>query len=197
MERIGWAREQGALGDAVLLRGDPPELPRLLADQAGRFLRRHRHTGDEVDVHPAGSADLVLASLPAILLLGRRQEHTLQWHSRFSALEVLSAAATVLRPGGYLVTATSAAELEGSARDLGAETVSLCTQLGLAYWQHIVCLLVPIQNGKLKPRRRRHRRQQAWPAPPRVVHADVHVFRKPASSGRGAADEEPAEEWWR
>ncbi|MDE3130969.1 MAG: hypothetical protein KGL16_07430, partial [Acidobacteriota bacterium] len=174
MERIGWARQQGALGDAVLLRGDPPELPRLLAEQAGRFLRRHRHTGDEVDtdVHPAGSADLVLASLPAILLLGRRQEHTLRWHSRFSACDVLAAAATVLRPGGYLVAATSAAEMEGSARDLGVETVSLCAELGLAYWQHIVCLLVPIQDGKLKPRRRRRsRRRQAWPAPPRVVHA--------------------------
>jgi hypothetical protein len=194
MERIGWARQQGALGDAVLLRGDPPELPRLLAEQAGRFLRRHRHAADEVDVHPAGSVDLVLASLPALLLLGRRQEHTLQWHSRFSAFDVLTAAAIVLRPGGYLVTATSAAEMEGSARDLGAETVTLCAELGLAYWQHIVALLVPIQDGKLKPRRRRRRRQQAWPAPPRVVHADVHVFHKPTAYGHAAAEDR--EEWW-
>ena len=166
----------------MLLRGDPPELPRLLARQEG-FLHRHRHLHPGVGVHPGGSADLILVSLPALLLLGRREDHSRRWHVRFSAFDILTAAAIVLRPGGYLVTVSGSGELEGTARDLGSETASLCAELGLAYWQHIVALLVPIDDGQLKPRSRRHRRRRdAWPLLPRVVHQDVHVFRKPTAA---------------
>jgi len=183
-QRVWAAREQGALGEAVLLRGDPPELPRLLAEQARGFLHRHRHLHPGVGVHPGGSADLILVSLPALLLLGRREDHSRRWHQRFSAFDVLTAAAIVLRPGGYLVTVSGSdsGELEGTARDLGSETVSLCAELGLAYWQHIIALLVPIDDGQLKPRRRRRRATQ--PGLPRIVHQDVHVFRKPTAETR-------------
>ena len=178
-QRIYATRTPGALAEAVLLQGDPPELPRLLAEQAQGFLRRHRLADPRVDVHPGGSADLILVSPPALLLLGRRQEHSRRWHQRFSALDVLTASAVVLRPGGYLVTVSGGAELEGTARDLGAETVSLCAELGLAYWQHIVALLVPIDDGQLKPRSRRRRGER--PVLPRIVHQDLHVFRKPTN----------------
>ena len=179
-QRVHAARTQGALGEAVLLRGDPPELPRLLARQEG-FLRRHHLADRNIGVHPGGSADLILVSLPALLLLGRREDHSRRWHQRFSAFDVLTASAIVLRPGGYLVTVTGSGELEGTRRDLGAETVSLGEELGLAYWQHIIALLVPIDDGHLKPRRRRRAKQLGLP---RIVHQDVHVFRKPTAETR-------------
>lgn len=177
-QRITTARGGGAPGDAVLLRGDPPVLPRLLADQAADFLHRHRHLDPGVAVHPGGSTDLIVVSLPAVLLLGHRLDHSRTWHARFSAFDLLRACQVVLRPGGYLVALTGGDELEGAAHDLGSATVSLCSELGLRYWQHIVCLLVPIEGGELKPRRRR-RRRRPLPGLPRVVHQNVHVFRKP------------------
>jgi hypothetical protein len=178
----------------VLLRGDPPELPRLLAEQADRFLRRHRQLDHGVGVHPAGSVDLIIVFLPAVLLLGHRQEHTQRWQTRFDAVDLLTAAAIVLRPGGYLVAVTNSDELHGSDRDLdldlGSETVSLCEQLGLRYWQHIVALLVPIDGGQLKPSRRRRRRPCVEPTTkPRVVHQNVHAFRKPTAAEARADSE--------
>ena len=165
----------------MLLRGDPSELPRLLADQADRFLRRHRHLGHGVSVHPGGSVDLILVFLPAALLLGRLQEHSRRWQARFNAVDLLTAAAAVLRPGGYLVAVTNGDELHGGGRDLGSETVSLCEELGIRYWQHIVALLVPIDGGQLKSPRRSKRRRAVAPTRPRIVHQNVHVFRKPTA----------------
>jgi hypothetical protein len=176
-QRIAAACAAGAPGDAVLLRGDPPELPRLLAGEAANFLHRHRHLDPGVGVHPSGSVDLIIVSLPGVLLLGRRQAHSRTWHARFSAFDLLSACQVGLRPGGYLVAVTGGDELEGAAHDLGSTCVSLCSELGLRYWQHVVCLLVPVEGGELKPRRRRRRRLQS--GLPRVVHQNVHVFRKP------------------
>jgi hypothetical protein len=85
------------------------------------------------------------------------------------------ACATVLRPGGYLAVATSNAP--GTGREPGAETVARCAQLGLCYWQHIVCLLVPIDNGALRPVHAPDRTAEAT-----VVHRDLHVFRKPPAT---------------
>jgi modification methylase len=178
-QRITAARADGA---AVLLRGDPTELPRLLAEQADGFLRRHRHLDHGVVVHPGGSVDLILVFLPAVLLPARRQEHTRRWQTHFDAVDLLTAAATVLRPGGYLAAVTNSDELHGSGRDLGSETVLLCEQLGLRYWQHIVALLVPINGGQLKPPRRSRRGRAVEPTRPQIVHQNVHVFRKPTTA---------------
>lgn len=87
----------------------------------------------------------------------------------------------MLRPGGYLAVAISSTHDAG--RDPGAETVTHCAQLGLRYWQHVVCLLVPIENDALTPAPAA--RRAAEPAPTRVVHRDVHVFRKPRSTDAG------------
>jgi modification methylase len=159
-KRVSAARARGAGGEAVLLRGDPPELPRLLAAQADNLLRHQRQLPPNVGVHPGGSADLILTFLPA------------------DAADLLSAAAVVLRPGGYFVAVTGD-ELDSAARDTASETVSHCEELGLHYWQHIVALLVPIEGGELKaPRTRQH----ANDATPRIVHQNVHVFRKPTTA---------------
>jgi hypothetical protein len=184
-QRITDARHNGASGDAVLLRGDPSELPHLLAQQGQGLLRRQiRATGD-VAVHPAGSANLILVSLPARLLLGRRQRASKRWRQPVCARDLLNASAVVLRPGGFLAAITGGPQKRPLLRDLGCETVTLCAELGLAYWQHIVALLVPVDDGQLKPHQHRNRRQ-AEAAPAHVVHADVHIFRKPAGTSETA-----------
>jgi hypothetical protein len=165
---VSEARTHGASGEAVLLHGDPPELPRLLAAQADNLLRHQRQLPPNVAVHPGGSADLILTFLPA------------------DAADRLSPAAVVLRPGGYFVAITTADELDSAARDTASETVSHCEELGLHYWQHIVALLVPIEGGELKAT---HTRQHANDATPRIVHQNVHVFRKPTTADACASSQ--------
>jgi hypothetical protein len=97
---------------------------------------------------------------------------------------VLNASAVVLRPGGFLAAVTGGPQRQAIKRDLGGETVSLCAELGLAYWQHIVALLAPIDDSQLKPHQHRDRHAEAAPA--HVVHADVHIFRKPADTSEAA-----------
>jgi hypothetical protein len=184
-QRITDPRHIGDSGDAVLLRGDPSELPSLLARQAERLLRRQLRADGDVAVHPAGSANLVVVSLPAALLLGRRQCASKRWRQPFSAHDVLNASAVVLRPGGFLAAVTGGPQRQAIKRDLGGKTVSLCAELGLAYWQHIVALLAPIDDSQLRPHQHRNRRH-AEGAHSQVVHADVHVFRKPAVTSEAA-----------
>ena len=184
-QRITDARQQGASGDAVLLRGDPSELPHLLAQQGQGLLRRQLRAAGDVAVHPAGSANLIVVSLPAALLLGRRQRASKRWRQPFSAHDLLNASAVVLRPGGFLAAVTGGPQKRSLTRDLGGETVLLCAELGLAYWQHIVALLAPVDDGELKPYQHRDRRD-GEAAPSHVVHADVHVFRKPAGTSEAA-----------
>jgi hypothetical protein len=184
-QRITDARNQGASSDAVLLRGDPSELPHLLAQQGQGLLRRQLRAAGDVVVHPAGSANLIVVSLPAALLLGRRQRASKRWRQPFSAHDLLNASAVVLRPGGFLAAVTGGPQKRSSVtRDLGGETVSLCAELGLSYWQHIVALLAPIDDSQLKPHQHRDRHAEA--APSHIVHADVHVFRKPAGRSEAA-----------
>jgi hypothetical protein len=184
-QRITDARQQGASSDAVLLRGDPSELPHLLAQQGQGLLRRQLRAACDVAVHPAGSANLVVVSLPAALLLGRRQRPSRRWRQPFSARDLLNASAVVLRPGGFLAAVTGGPQKRPLTRDLGGETVSLCAELGLAYWQHIVALLVPVDDRQLTPHQHRDRRH-GEAAPAQVVHADVHIFRKPAGTSEAA-----------
>ena len=100
---------------------------------------------------------------------------------------MLAGCATALRPGGYLTVTTESTP--GAGRDPGAETVARCAHLGLRYWQHVICLLVPIDNGALRPVHRPDRSADVT-----VVHRDLHVFRKPpaaaeqrSTQARGAA----------
>jgi hypothetical protein len=89
--------------------------------------------------------------------------------------------AAVLRPGGYLAVATS--NSPGTGREPGAETVARCVQLGLLYWQHVVCLLVPIDNGALGTVHAPDCIAEAT-----VVHRDLHVFRKPPAAAARSSE---------
>jgi hypothetical protein len=187
-KRLADARAEGAAGEALLLRGDPSQLPRLLAEQAGPFLRRHRQVNASAGVHPGGSIDLIVVFLPSALLLGPRQEPS-GAQPRVGAVDLLTAAAVVLRPGGYLVAVTNSEECHGSGRDLGSETMSLCGGRGLRYWQHIVCLLATIDGDRLKPPHRSRRGRDVESRAPRVVHQNAHVFRKPEPAESQAIDQ--------
>jgi hypothetical protein len=178
-KRVSESRASGASSEAVLLRGDPPELPRLLATQGDRLLRRRRQLQPDLAVHPGGSADLIVTFLPAAPLPG---------HTGLGVDDLLGAAAVVLRPGGYLVAVTTTDdERDAGARDAGSETVGRCEGLGLRYWQHIVALLVPIAGGELQTARTRQ--PAVEPTTPLVVHQNVHVFRKPAATEANTGSE--------
>ena len=153
---------------ATVLHGDPRELPQLLASQASDFLRQQRRLPAGVAAHPAGCADLILTTDATT-------------HDRGDCNELLAACAAVLRPGGYLAVTTSSTQ--GTGREPGAETVARCAQLGLRYWQHVICLLVPIDNGALRPVHRPARTADAT-----VVHRDLHVFRKPPAMATGSSE---------
>ena len=158
---VSSARTQRELpANGLVLHGDPRELPQLLAAQAADLVQQRRRLPAGVAAHPAGCADLILASAAT--------------PGRHRCDELLAGCATVLRPGGYLAVATDSAA--GGGRDPGAETVAHCEQLGLRYWQHIVCLLVPIENGTLTTA---HAEVRSAEARAIVVHSDLHVFRKP------------------
>ena len=160
--------------DALVVHGDAHRLLQLLAEQAGELLRKQRRLPRGVAVHPAACADLILTTRATAAPHGSRGR------------DELSAWAAVLRPGGFLVTATGGRP--NAIRDLGSETVTCCAEAGLCYWQHIVALLVPIANGELRVRRESRCSDQRDVT--RVVHQDVHVFRKPiAAEHRPAAGE--------
>lgn len=148
---------------ALVLHGDPCQLPHLLAGQAANFLQQQRRVPPSVSAHPAGCADLILAAVTTV-------------HRLRGLDELLAGCAIVLRPGGYLAIETT----PSSGRDPGTETVARCARLGLRYWQHVVCLLVPIEDGQLTTAEAS--RCTAQPPAPRVVHSDLHVFRKPPAA---------------
>jgi DNA modification methylase len=124
---------------------------------------------------PYGRVDLLLTSPPH----AREQSY-------LSAMsEIYKASASVLKPGGFLVIVTKKMRSSGHTRDLASDTIALCQQAGLDYWQHVIALHATIRDGKLRFRpsfwQTQHRRQ-ALASGQRthlVCHEDVLVFRKP------------------
>jgi hypothetical protein len=169
------ARRCGARGEAILLPGDPPELPQLLANI--EFRGHQRHAWPELHRRPRGSVDLILISVPP-LLAPESPRRSCAWRRRFSVFEVCQASASVLRPGGFLLAVTGSAEHEGTAGHLRAVMMQFGCRLRLEYWQHIVALLSPPEAVQLKPP------LDSRAAPPLVEHADVLVFRKPINQPR-------------
>lgn len=98
--------------------------------------------------------------------------------------DVYQACAAVLKPGGFLVLVTKDTRCEGALRNLSGQTIILCEQVGLAYWQRAIALLATIREDRLHMRpsfwqtlhvrraRARGERTQV------VAHEDVLVFRK-------------------
>jgi modification methylase len=162
---LNQAHATEAAEKAAILAGDPRELPRLLT--------RHRELPTKRDATPsesnvvelgAGRVDLIITSS------GKRAG---------AAAAVFAACAAALKPGGFLAVVTAAVRARDPRGNLAGETVALCEQAGLLYWQHVIALRALIRDGTLTP----HRVQL-------VCHDDVLVFRKPdlatTSSARSA-----------
>jgi modification methylase len=212
---LAHARDQGATGNAGVVEGDATDLPRLLTTRAQRLLA----TSSAVAL-PFGQVDLVLTSPPYACEVGELDKNAWGTGSNLCCQQnrnysndranvghargrryldamaaVYSASAAVLKPGGFLVTATKDLRAGGTLNNLAGDTILLCQQAGLRYWQHVIALLATVRDGELLARPSFWQRTQTRIAIERgdpvalVVHEDVLVFRKPtAQTQAGAPD---------
>lgn len=165
-------------GNAQLLVGEPGELARLLARKAGPLLNRRANGAGlrEIARHPCGAVDLVLLGatlLPPEQRLPRRRH---SWTPAASGDQLLAACTALLRPGGFLLLAAPTTDPDAEGTDLVSELVRIGQSHGLQYWQHVIVLHAPIENGQLHP---------AETAAGDRCHGDLLAFRKP-----GAADDQ-------
>lgn len=200
---------------AKVIEGDAKQLPRLLSTRGGRLLNGER-PGKLVRI-ASGGVDLILTSPPygceiadvstENLVSGRgplRRVDTSNYsadrrnlgHARGGTyLEAMAdiyvACAAVLKPGGFFVCVTKDLRSDGALRNLSGETIALCEDAGLLYWQRIIGLLATIREGELVMRPSfwqmlyTRRRRALGERTHVVAHEDVLVLRKPP--GRAAA----------
>jgi SAM-dependent methyltransferase len=173
--RLARAKVRGAAGDAELVHCPDGQLPSLLARDGAGLLARHRACAGNVSPHPCGSFDLIVA----------RASTGAPGRSRLRE-QLLGHCAALLRPGGFLILTQP---VRTTRVDDSRASVRVGQQLRLQYWQHVIALLAPIREGRLDPP---SDLVMAGPGEPRVVHADLHVFRKPAPETAVGAEAEPA-----
>jgi modification methylase len=213
---LAHAHEQGASTPASVIEGDAGELPRLLTLRAQHLVAPHARAG----ALPYGRVDLVLTSPPYACEVGeldkqawgsggnlcRQQDRNYSsdrdnvGHARgrryLDAMgAIYQASAAVLKPGGLLVTVTKELRAGGALHNLAGNTIQLCEQSGLRYWQHVIALLATVRDDDLVARPSFWQRTQTRKALERgdpvalVVHEDVLVFRKPpAHAAAGVPD---------
>ncbi len=191
--------------------GDARDLPRLLTLHAQRLLRPSGVMRDAADARLAhGAVDLILTSPPYACEVADvnpvngseplRRDDTTNYspnrsnlgHARGAAYcvamaDVYEACASVLKPGGFLVCVTKDMRSAGGGalRNLSGETIALCEDAGLLYWQRVISLLATVRDSELvmrpsfwqtlQARRRRAKGDRTQV----VAHEDVLVFRKP------------------
>jgi DNA modification methylase len=196
---------------AAVVDGDARELARLLSLRAPRLLGER---GSQTRRLAVGAADLVLISPPYACEVAdvnpvrseplRRVDTTNYSRDRrnlghargttyLTAMAgIYEACAAVLKPGGFLVCVTKDMRSAGGGamRNLSGETIALCEEIGLLYWQRVIGLLATVGDGELvmRPsfwqllhaRRRRARGDRTHV----VAHEDVLVFRKPTAQAQ-------------
>ena len=206
-ENIQHAHNLGATTKAEVIQGDARHLPQLLATHAA--CPPHRRAG-RVRA-PRGQADLILTSPPYACQISDVSTENLKrgsgpisredtrnyspdkrnlGHARGDTYltavgETYQACADTLKPGGFLVLVTKDMRSKGALRNLSGQTINLCEDAGLQYWQRIIGLLATIRNSEivmrpsfwqtLQARRARERGEQTHV----VAHEDILVFRKP------------------
>jgi DNA modification methylase len=215
---LAHAREQGASGKAGVVEGDARELPRLLTRNARKLHRTHTNARAKLARLGAGSVDLIVTSPPYACeiqmidkpvwlaggSLGAKDTrnysadrgnlgHARGARYRAAMADVYAASAAALKPGGFLVVVTKNLRAGGALHDLAGDTVELCQQTGLHYWQHVIALHAAIRDSQLVPRpsfwqlsttRRALARGERLHL---VCHEDVLVFRKPDPAASAAA----------
>jgi len=207
---------------AKVIEGDARQLPRLLNTRARRLLSGER-SGKLARI-ASGAVDLILTSPPYAceiadvstenIVSGRgplRRVDTTNYsadrrnlgHARGSAYleamaDIYAACATVLKPGGFFVCVTKDLRSDGALRNLSGETIALCEDAGLLYWQRVVGLLATIREGELVMRPSfwqmlyTRRRRALGDRTHVVAHEDVLVLRKPLGRAATAAQAAPA-----
>jgi len=106
--------------------------------------------------------------------------------------DVYAACAAVLKPGGFLVLVTKDMRSGGALRNLSGETIRLCQDAGLRYWQRIIGLLATLRENELVMRPSiwqvlNVRRARGLGERTHVVaHEDVLVFRKAVAKSSAA-----------
>ena len=215
---LAHAHEQGATGRAGVIEGDARALPRLLTRNHRKLHRTHTNARSTVARLGSGSVDLILTSppyaceiqmidKPAWLAggsLGAKDTrnysadrgnlgHARGARYREAMADVYAAAAAALKPGGFLVVVTKNLRAGGELHDLAGDTVELCQQTGLRYWQHVIALHAAIRDSQLVPRPSFWQLSTTRKALARgerlhlVCHEDVLVFRKPDTAAAPAA----------
>ena len=188
---IEHAQHQGARSPARVIEGDARHLPRLLATHTpvDLILTSPPYACEVADV---SNANLVSGVGP--IRRGDTSNYSADktnlGHARGRAYiaamaEVYEACAAVLKPGGYLVLVIKDMRSGGALHNLSGDTITLCENLGLNYWQRIIGMLATIRDSEivmrpsfwqtLHARRMRARGERAHV----VAHEDVLVFRKP------------------
>ena len=183
-----------------IMEGDARALPALLGERAG--------TVDLIATSPPYGCDISTLDMSAYRQGGSSRVTGTRHYSADPAnlghargqryldamAEVYTACATVLRPGGLLVTVTRNPRPQGRLFDLAAATIRLAQQAGLVYLQHVIALHAAIRDGRLVARpslrqRTNTRNARARGVPAHLpVHDDVLVFlRRPAPTDPGTA----------
>jgi modification methylase len=210
---LAHAHEHGAAGRAGVIEGNATELPRLLALKA-----QHLVADAHADALPYGRVDLVLTSPPYACEVGELDKSAWGSGSNLCRTEdrnyssdranlghargrryldamaaIYQASAAVLKPGGFLITVTKELRAGGALHNLAGNTIALCEQAGLRYWQHVIALLATVRDDDLVARPSFWQRTQTRKALERgdpvalVVHEDVLVFRKPLARAQAGA----------
>jgi hypothetical protein len=215
---VAYARSRQRACVGRILTGDARRLPRLLSSKAARSLCEPS-TGNVARL-PFAIADLVLTSPPYACEVGdvdRSAWHTGRnicredsrnyspdkenvGHARGSSYaaamsDIYRACAAVTKPGGFVVVVTKNTRMRGAMRNLAGETIELCEQAGLRYWQHVIGLLATIRGDTLVPRPsfwqllQTRRGIERGERPHLVCHEDVLVFRKPSNQAAAVCAE--------
>jgi modification methylase len=205
LDRLHAGRRTRSL--ALVAEGDARKLARVLTVEAGSLLAKN-HDGTRPIA--AGAVDLILTSPPYACDVADlnevggpgplRRDDTTNYsrdrrnlgHARGASYlaamaDIYRSCATVLKPGGFLVCVTKDTRSGGGGalRNLSCETMALCQDAGLLYWQRVIGLLATVRDGELVMRPsfwqtlHARRRRAKGDCTQVVAHEDVLVFRKP------------------
>ncbi|MDE3069126.1 MAG: site-specific DNA-methyltransferase [Acidobacteriota bacterium] len=216
------AHAQGAPGKAAVLAGDARQLQSLLTgagrrppaggeEAAVRLARRAAAGVDLILTSPPYACEIQMIDKPAWLAGGslgdrgsrnysadrRNLGHARGDTYRAAMAEVYAACAAALKPGGFLVVVTKNLRAGGELYGLAGDTIRLCRQAGLRYWQQVIALHAAIRDSTLVPRpsfwqlstiRKANARGERLHLP---CHEDVLVFRKPPARSGPRAPKRP------
>jgi modification methylase len=204
---IDWARRHGAAGDAQVIQGDARQLRNLLppaaAGTAALILTSPPygpsiHGQVRAEARSGGGGvtkfDNTYGTDPANLA-SRRLDDLLAGFG-----EILTAARTLLRPGGTVVITTRPWRQRGELVDFPAAVLAAGTAAGLIPAERCVALLAGMHGGRLIARpsffqldntRKARAQGKPWHL---IAHEDVLVFREPGLTGSPREHNDPQRE---